>query len=142
MLEFFTAISLFLTPWAVLTAALVVYQWGPASIHAICHKGMNSNDWLVLGIVVGFVGAILDNLYWGYAWQLKYTNNPNSEWWFEYGVMANVLFRQGAGVIAGTCFIMSACKILQHPITLCIKTVTVIAILLCVAYSSYFMGYS
>lgn len=67
-------------------------------------------QWLILGIVVGFLGALLDNLYWGIAWTASYIDSPATAFWFEHGVFANVPFRQLAGIAAGYCHVISAEK--------------------------------
>ena len=63
---------------------------------------------LILGIVIGFAGSFLDNLYWGAAWFAEAVNSPYRDALFDHGVWSNLPFRQGTGIIAGACHVWAA----------------------------------
>lgn len=57
-------------------------------------------DLLVMGICLGFTGAVLDNIYWTFAWGADFLNHSSREFWFTYGPTSNIPFRQLAGIAA------------------------------------------
>lgn len=57
-------------------------------------KVWTAEDWLVVGIVTGFAGNALDNLYWGATWTLLLFQHEFGLWMLSIGPVANVLFRQ------------------------------------------------
>jgi uncharacterized membrane protein len=65
---------------------------------------------MILGVVTGFFGAILDNIWWGFAWSADFINPDSSfkQFFFDYGVYSNTIARQTLGVIAALCHIASA----------------------------------
>lgn len=104
-METFEFVSLVLTVPTLGLAAWVLWIFGPAACKTLSdllsHPDMVATErLLVLGITFGFVGAFVDNLYWGVAWLSAYLDWPTSPWWFANGVIPNIVFRQGAGVLA------------------------------------------
>lgn len=102
--EWAELVSLSLTVPTVLLAALVLYYYSPRAAIAI-HKvargePVNEVDYLVIGIVIGFTGGILDNIWWGIAWGTKFFDLAIHAWWFDNGVFSNIPFRQSAGIFA------------------------------------------
>ena len=96
-------ISLVLTVPTVILGALVVWYYSPRAIKALrkpC-KTLTEIEMLIIGITVGFMGAVVDNIYWGLAWFHEMIGSESSPWWFKNGVLSNVPFRQTAGVVAG-----------------------------------------
>lgn len=100
-------ISLGLTVPLVVLALNVVRIYGVNALKtavAISKKrSISSVEWLVLGIVVSFIGAIFDNLYWGAAWTAEYLDLEAKRALFSFGVYANIPFRQIAGMLAAYC---------------------------------------
>lgn len=93
-------ISLALTVAGLIWAFEVIRFWFPEAITACRAKAKTPSQWLVLGIVVAFLGSILDNVYWGIAWTAALFELPFKKWMFHNGVFANVPFRQLPLVIA------------------------------------------
>ena len=101
-------ISLALTVPTVLLGSLVVVIWGKSSIKALKARRKTATDWLILGIVVSFVGSSLDNIYWGIAWGSDLLGLKSGAAWFRNGVYTNIPFRQTAGIIAAFCHLRGA----------------------------------
>lgn len=108
ILDSFTLISLFLTPATILLAFVVLRHWGVEAIKAIVSGSPSPQTWLIIGIAFGFMGSLVDNLYWGVAWHLSYIGSPYVTWWFDHGSISNVFFRQLTGILSGLCHVMSA----------------------------------
>lgn len=97
--------SLALTLPTVVLGIAVVWIWGPPAVRAIRAGMGRGDDWLVLGVVMGFAGAIGDNLYWGLAWGAKLFGYDAADDLFRFGVFSNIPFRQGLGIAAAYCHI-------------------------------------
>lgn len=97
-------VSLALTIPTVILAGVVVKVWGPA----IKHKPVLANDWFILGVVIGFVGAFLDNLYWAIPWTAKTLDLEIADELWTGGVYFNIFFRQGMGILAAYCHLRAA----------------------------------
>lgn len=72
---------------------------------------LSAEGWLVVGIVFGFTGNALDNIYWGVTWGAALFHLPTHELLFDGGPLANLLFRQGFGIWALYCHLRAAKKI-------------------------------
>ena len=108
MVDYFTFASLLLTPMTLLIGYMVISHWGKASYQGMVSADTGARDWLILGIVIGFIGGFADNLYWGIAWHLEYIKHPAAAWWFQHGSVSNVFTRQGAGILSGLCHVVSS----------------------------------
>ena len=73
-------------------------------------KGLNEKQLLLGGICIGFIGAFIDNLYWGIAWGSEFLNLELASFWFSNGVYPNIFFRQGCGILAATMHLYAAIK--------------------------------
>ena len=135
-----TVVSLFLTPWTLLMGLLVIYHWGPACIHAIKNKKMDSNNWLILGITIGFIGSVIDNTYWAYFWQLDLNGNDFSKVIQKYGIIINVVFKQCAGIISGMCHVMSAYMLVKSSPLRGAAILSLMCIFVCFFYALIVMG--
>lgn len=94
----------------VVLAIFVVYTWGPAAWVAV-RKGwpkMNGNDWFIVGVAIGFLGQIADNVFWAIPWTASYLRmeSANSAW--QIGVFFNIVFRQSMGIMAAYCHLRAA----------------------------------
>lgn len=109
-------LSIALTVPTLFLGILVVYLWHKSAIKAIKKdkEDRDETDYLILGITIGFVGAIIDNAYWGIAWLSSYLDLNNKSFWFESGVYANIPFRQIAKIIAGYLHIKGFILATQH----------------------------
>ena len=102
-------ISLILTIPTVVFGAMVVALWGKTAFRLkIGRTKLNSTQWFVLGVTVGFLGSVIDNIYWGIAWGAEFLGHDSASFWFSNGVYSNIPFRQIAGTIAAYCHIKSA----------------------------------
>jgi len=73
-------------------------------------EGVSDTQLLLAGICVGFIGAFVDNFYWGIAWGSDFLKRPETDFWFGNGVYPNIFFRQGAGVLAASLHIFAAIR--------------------------------
>ena len=65
-------LSLGLTFPTVILAGAVVYMWFPSAREALLKETRSGQDWFVMGVAIGFVGAMLDNIYWFIPWTAAY----------------------------------------------------------------------
>lgn len=100
--SFVTLLSLGLSLPAMAIAALVIFGWHKEFVLYKQTKNPTSEQRLIAGIYRGFVGSLIDNAWWFFAWTFDYLD---MEFWrnvfFAYGVFCNVIFRQGALIWAG-----------------------------------------
>ena len=101
-------ISLGLTIPTILLGGFVVCVFGPTAMQAVRDKGVTSRQWLLVGITIGFVGQILDNLYWQFAWTASYLGMEVKDSLFNSGVFFNIVSRQALGITAAACHIWAA----------------------------------
>lgn len=99
-------ISLTLTVPTLALSFWVLFVFGPQSLKTFfgIFRGMQSTppELLVMGISVGFLGAFLDNAYWGLAWSADFFKLETRDVLFDFGAWANIPFRQAAGIAAAT----------------------------------------
>lgn len=101
-------LSLGMTVPTVVLCSAVVWTWGPAA-KAAWHAHVKSADqWFILGVAVGFIGAALDNLYWAMPWTASYLEHPSQHVLVASGVFANVVCRQALGIVAAYCHLKAA----------------------------------
>ena len=74
---------------------------------------LTAEGWLVIGIVFGFTGNTLDNIYWGVTWCAALFHQPTHEHLFTGGPLANLIFRQGFGIWALYCHLRAAKQITE-----------------------------
>ena len=97
-------VSTLLTVPTIILAAGVIWYWRRDAARSIFKKRKrDSEDWLIAGIFIGFLGAFFDNLYWGAAWSSEVVKSDWKPVLFACGVIANIPFRQLAGILAAYC---------------------------------------
>jgi hypothetical protein len=69
---------------------------------------------LVLGVVFGFLGEAMDNIYWALPWSAYYLGLPIAEDLTQLGAYMNIFFRQTCGMLAATCHIISFCVLKKN----------------------------
>jgi len=93
----------------VMLAAAVVYLWLPAARAALKSDSRDAHQWFILGVVGGFIGSAIDNLYWFMPWTASFIGETAIfSQLTEFGVYFNVFFRQGLGIFAAFCHIKAA----------------------------------
>lgn len=100
--------SLALTVPTVVLGVGVIWVWGPSAIKQLKAKTLTSESWFIIGVVVAFLGSVLDNIYWGIPWTLSFMGDPNTDFYMTHGVYFNIWFRQTAGIIAAYCHLKAA----------------------------------
>lgn len=96
-----TVASLALSIPTIVSAFLVVWLWlPPALAEWRSDSEVSANGYFMLGVAVGFVGSLIDNVYWGAAWTAEFHGSPLAEPLFQGGVYSNLLFRQTCGLAA------------------------------------------
>lgn len=103
--EFFSLVA---TVPTVILAASVVHLWFPAARKAWLADQRLAKDWFILGVVSGFAGALLDNLYWSIPWTAAFLDMEQFPRLVELGVYFNIVFRQGLGIFAAYCHVRAA----------------------------------
>ena len=101
-------ISLGLTFPTVVLAFAVIYTWLPSARDAWRSTDKTGQDWFVMGVAIGFVGAALDNIYWFMPWTAAYMGHEAFQTLTNDGVFFNILFRQGLGIAAAYCHLKAA----------------------------------
>lgn len=101
-------ISLGLTFPTVVLAFAVVYMWMPSARNAWLNTGKTGQDWFVMGVAIGFIGAALDNIYWFMPWTASFIGDPAFQTLTNAGVFFNIFFRQGLGIAAAYCHLRAA----------------------------------
>ena len=101
-------ISLGMTFPTVILAIAVVIVWGPAAIRSLRRKEKQPKDWFILGVFTGFIGGVLDNIYWAIPWTASFIDHPLTSTLINIGVYFNIISRQGFGITAAFCHLMAA----------------------------------
>ena len=99
------------TVLTILMGMLVLVHWIKPAYNGIKNKGnMSSEQWLILGVVIAFLGQMFDNMYWLITWTSNYFDSSTvlNAWLFEHGPMANLPFRQASGILAAYCHVYAA----------------------------------
>lgn len=85
---------------------LLLYVWREGFLTAwrkVWTRGsppLGEGENLALGIVIGFAGNMMDNLYWGITWMLLMWGLDAGQEWLNNGPFANIFFRQLPGILA------------------------------------------
>ena len=106
--QFAELLSLGLTLPTIALAVAVVVTWYPAAKVAAKANMRTGEQWFVLGVTAGFIGAALDNLFWAFPWSAKVLGDPSLEWMFSAGVYSNLVCRQGLGITAAYCHLRAS----------------------------------
>lgn len=104
----FTVASLALTPATIIGSVAVVAMWWRTAVRSAKQRPMIEMNWFVIGVVLSFAGASVDNFYWGTAWLLSYLDHPFAPGWFDSGVYSNLPFRQALTTAAAFCHVRAA----------------------------------
>lgn len=100
--------SLSLTIPTVVSGVVVVKAWGPPAWAALRSGQLTAQGWFVLGVAAGFVGAVLDNLYWALPWTASFLELEAADALMARGVYFNVFSRQILGTFAAYCHLKAA----------------------------------
>lgn len=105
-----TLASLAITPATIILSLMVVYVWFGGVKEALKKKGVSITDleWFIIGVWIGFLGSVIDNLYWGLAWTADYLNLSVKDWLFSHGPYSNLPFRQITTTLAAYCHLRAA----------------------------------
>lgn len=96
-------LSLGMTPAVILLGIWVIKEWFPDSWTSLWSKQKTALQWFVLGVALGFMGNVVDNIYWGIARTAHYLKAKSAPDWFESGVYFNIVFRQFLTMLAAYC---------------------------------------
>jgi hypothetical protein len=100
--------SLGMTLPTVILAIGVIYMWFPSARDAWVAQPKKAHDWFIIGVVAGFTGALLDNIYWFLPWTASFLDHPAFTTLTNLGVFFNIFFRQGLGICAAYCHLKAA----------------------------------
>lgn len=117
MNEWAQYVSLCLTLPTIVLSLLVVARYGPRgwrAVKAMRRRKPTEVELLITGISVGFIGSVVDNLYWGLAWGSDFLNLDVRDTLFDMGVWSNIPFRQVTGSIAAVLHLWAAQMIVSR----------------------------
>ena len=103
-----------LTVITILMGVLVIVHWIKPAATALTNKRkMTSEQWLILGVVIAFIGQVLDNSYWLLTWTAHFVDHdhPLFVLLFEKGPVFNIGARQICGIAAAYCHVYAAVMI-------------------------------
>ncbi len=92
--------SIAITPLAIITCFHLIYHWYPRAL-AFIKGNREALSYIGLGVVIYHAGTVLDNAYWDSAWTSLISDHWLKPYFFDYGSMANVVFRQGCVIVGG-----------------------------------------
>lgn len=102
-------LSLTMTIPTVVLAIAVVYLWFPAARAALRSDRKDARQWFILGVVFGFIGSAIDNVYWFMPWSASFMGESDLfRQLTDIGVFFNIIFRQGFGIAAAYCHIKAS----------------------------------
>lgn len=106
------SIQVGITVTFVLCCFLLLWIWRESFAAAIKdhwfdHK-YTPEQWLIVGICVGFGGNALDNAFWGVSWVLVEMQGTFDTALMPHGPTANIFFRQIPGIISVYCHLRAA----------------------------------
>ena len=87
-----------------------------------------------MGVVAGFCGSALDNIYWFLPWRAAFLDHPAFADLTNLGVFFNIFFRQGLGIVAAFCHLRAA-ELSVRPKLKFLNSVLVSSYLLGIAYA-------
>lgn len=92
----------------VMLGSIVLYMWFPSTIKALRKYNRIAEDWFILGVFAGFIGAVAYSLYWALYWLSSYMDLGIAEALSENGIIVNICARQIMGILAAYCFIKAS----------------------------------
>lgn len=99
---------------AIAASVLVVIWWGSQSLKALRKSYNTSSELFAIGVAVGFLGEILDSLYWCIPWTMSFTGSLNTATWMNNGVYFNIFFRQAFTIMAATLHLKSYIRFVEE----------------------------
>lgn len=100
-------VSLALTVPTIALSIGVLVIWGPSAVRAV-REGLTAHGWFILGVVSGFAGSTLDNIYWAIPWTASYFESESAPFLVSIGPFFNIVFRQSLGIMAAVCHLKAA----------------------------------
>jgi len=105
--KLFQEVSLAGTFTSVAIGVLVSIIWAPSAIRAILKDSKTHEDWLIIGVWLGFICGSLDSVFWEIPWSLSYIESEYFSYWVGIGVFFNVPFRQAGDIVSGALHVIS-----------------------------------
>ena len=84
------------------SAAVCIYYGGGIG------GATGAQKWLIIGIVIGFAGKILDGVYWQMTWAASLFEFEKAQYLIDMGTAANIPLRQIPIVAAALCHLRGA----------------------------------
>lgn len=101
-------VSLGLTAPAVILGVLVAWAFLSRAMEGFRNTSRTAIEWFAMGIVIGFAGSALDNIYWSFPWAFSFLGTGWADAFFNFGVYPNIIFRQSCGIAAAYCHLRCA----------------------------------
>jgi len=93
---------------AVMMGIIVLYMWYPSAIESFRKYNRDADDWFILGVFAGFIGAIIYSVYWFVYWIATYMDLSIAAALSQNGIIVNICARQVLGILAAYCFIKAS----------------------------------
>ena len=104
--------SLGLTVTQAALSIMVIQEYGPSAWDSVVRwwrgRSLLDRDWLMIGIVLGFIFDTGDAGYWFMPWTANYYGHHWADELFAFGSVPNVLFRHLGTIAAATCHLIGA----------------------------------
>ena len=113
-LDFAKVASVWMTHVQIAACAVVIWLYGPDAMEwfrKFCRKERPEEmDYILLGIVLGFLGDKVDAGYWLFAWNADWFDLQSRRALFDWGPVSNLVFRNTGTTLAALCHIIAAVK--------------------------------
>jgi hypothetical protein len=100
-----------LDPIVIFFCILVLWHYAPAAWRH--GKPKSAHEWLVLGIVLGFMGKVLDVGYWTWFWAGHLMSRPWVKDYVDIGPLSVLVLRQVPSMLAAFCHVMGCWRFLR-----------------------------
>jgi hypothetical protein len=110
-MDSFNILSRALDPFCLGMCLLVLRLYGPTAVAAGFPRV--PFDWLVAGIVLGFLAKFIDNTYWAFFWCSSYMGMPYLGWLVYYGPQV-LIVQQLTTIAAGLCHVAAFYAMLRQ----------------------------
>lgn len=106
-----TYLSLILGVPALYLSGLVIAIYWKEALKAIRMPTRERPDWILIGVLISFLGTVGDGAFWQAAWSSKWWDLSLKTYLFDLGPASNIGFRQACDIAAALCHILGALSV-------------------------------
>lgn len=100
-------LGLALTVSGVYMAIVVLWLWRDNALRHLLKKHKSPAAWVTLGIFIKHLFDVTDNGYWFFSWLGHYLSAPWSQFFLDWGYVANIPSRNIPLILASFCYLMA-----------------------------------